>query len=517
MPAASASRRRARHDDHRNSEITRDFVFSVVGGIGAAWDGLKAMLAKPINFLINTVWNNGILKAWNAVADFLPGLSPASPLTGIPEHATGGAIGGPGGIDNVLMWGTRNEHMLTVDEVRKAGGHSAVYTIRDMIARGIPFSWDNGKLINDLGRNNVEAYGNNVRSVGVGNGKPEGMFDKILPGYKDGGAIEPWHKQLEAGHAFAKSKNGMPYIWGEWDCSAFMSRVADVILGGSGQKNWFTGSFPGSQPWVPGLGEGMSVGVHDNPGGPGGGHTAGTLSAAGPYGAVNIESGGSHGNVAYGGPAAGADSAQFRGVSPGQYHLGIGANGFFQSGGAGGGTGPSPQEQESFLQSKIDDVFDAIVAPIRSSITGAIGAPPPQFLGIPPEFLDRGTDLASEFLGDTVGGLGDALSSVWQGAQSVVGNLFDNGGVMPHGSIGVNMSGKPEAVLTNAEWSRLQGLSSSLAKGAGDRPGNGLTSSESRTGRSGPLIGSVTTTVDEQGLVNAIRRAQMFEERSLVG
>jgi phage-related minor tail protein len=440
-----------------------DFFSNVVSGIGTVWDGLRSILARPVNFLIETVWNNGILKAWNAVAGFLPGIDPAAPLAGIPEHATGGAINGPGGVDNVLMWGTRNEHMLTVDEVAKAGGHGAVYTIRDMIKRGVPFSWDNGKVISDLGRENVNRYGAALQQRGLGNVNPEGLFDKILPGYKDGGEILPWQKQLENGHRAAKMRDGNPYTWGFEDCSGYMSMIADAIInGGDGVRRWATSSFPGGQPFVPGLGEGFSVGVHDDPGGPGGGHTSGTLTGVGPYATTNVESGGGHGYVAYGGPAAGADSSQWVGVSPGQYHLAIGANGFFQSAGPGGGVGPSPADQSSFLTSKINDTFSAIVAPIREGIVAAIGSPPPSYLDIPPKFLDTGVDVVSKFLGEKVGSLGELLPGAWQKAKDLVGNLFDNGGIFPNNSIGMNLSGKPEAVLTNDQWQLFSAFNKTL-------------------------------------------------------
>ncbi|MDH6283232.1 hypothetical protein [Prescottella agglutinans] len=447
-------------------QAVKDFFGNVVDGIKNIWDGLRSILAKPINFLIETVWNNGILKAWNVVAEFLPGIDPAAPLAKIPEHATGGAIRGPGSgkSDDVLMWGSNGEHMLTAAEVLKAGGHNAVYAIRDMIARGIPFSWNNGQIISDLGRDNLDRYGNEVQRKGLGKVDPQGMFDQLLPAYKDGGPIEPWQEQLMNGHRAAKMRNGNPYTWGFEDCSGYMSAIADAIInGGDGKWSWATGSFPGGQPWVPGLGEGFSVGVHDNPGGPGGGHTAGTLSAVGPYSAVNVESGGAHGYVAYGGPAVGADDPQWNGVSPGVFHLGIGANGFFQSGGPGR-VGPSPEQQRGFIEDKIHDTFNTIVSPIRDGIVSAIGAPPPKYLGVPPEFLDHGVDVTSEFLGGVVGGLGDALSSTWQSAKNLVGGLFDNGGVLPDKGIGVNLSGKPEAVLTNDQWKLFAAFNDTLAK-----------------------------------------------------
>lgn len=57
----------------------RDFVTDTLPGafrgavdaIGRAWDGLQGIAAKPINFVIGTVYNNGIRAAFNKVAGFL--------------------------------------------------------------------------------------------------------------------------------------------------------------------------------------------------------------------------------------------------------------------------------------------------------------------------------------------------------------------------------------------------------------------------------------------------------------
>ncbi|ORL11654.1 tape measure protein [Prescottella equi] len=432
----------------------RDFFGEVVRGIQDKWNGLKAILAKPINFLINTVWNGGILKAWNKAADLL-GLDKAEELAGIPEHRNGGAIRGPGTgtSDDVLMWGSNGEHMLTTKEVQRVGGHNAVYALRDMIMRGVPFTWDGGQIIRELGRDNVDAYGAKVAVKGLGNVNPQGMFDWLLPKYKDGGEIRPaWQSQLENGHRAAKMRNGNPYTWGFEDCSGYVSAIADAILnGGNGSWKWATGSFPGGQPWAPGLGEGFSVGVWDDPGGPGGGHTAGTLTGVGPYSTTNVESGGAHNYVAYGGPAVGADAPIFAGKSPGLFHLAIGADGAFESAG-----GPSPQQKTSWLQQKIAGIFDFFLNPIKAGIGAAIGTPPPEWLGIPPSFLDHGRDKASAFLSEKILGLGSLLSSVWSRAKDGFGLFRDQGGWIPNGlSIVRNETGKPEAVLN---WEQIMAL-----------------------------------------------------------
>lgn len=64
----------------------------VTNWIGDIWNKIRGFLAKPINFMINTVWNSGIVPAWNAVAAILPGVDPIAGLDPIPEARTGGRV-----------------------------------------------------------------------------------------------------------------------------------------------------------------------------------------------------------------------------------------------------------------------------------------------------------------------------------------------------------------------------------------------------------------------------------------
>ncbi|ADD81132.1 tail length tape measure protein [Rhodococcus phage ReqiPine5] len=479
-----------------------DFFSKTVKGIEDVWNKLRNILAKPINFMIGTVYNNGIAKAWNKVAEFIPGLVKAPTMDLIPEYATGGAIRGPGSgtSDDIFAKLSNGEHVVTAEEVRRAGGQSAVYAIRDMLFRGIPFSWDGGRVLSQLGQNNVSSYGAAVKEKGLGRVDPQGLFDQFLPRYATGGAvmgpsvIEPWMYQLLEGHKFAKSQHGKPYQWAgprfvgdSFDCSGFMSSIAAAITGGNvWQRYWYTGSFGrgqgpgGPQGFVPGVDAGFSIGVTDDPGGPGGGHTAGTLGAIpalGIHSPVNVESGGSIGDVHYGG-----------GPSPmsflGQYHLPIGANGFFEAG--SGSSGPSPEEQKSWLARKAMDVLRLITDPIANTIEGIVGAPPPEFLGIPRKFLDTGVEAVGTGIDKTIDGLGGLLSSAWAGAQNKVGDIlgalnpFDSGGI----ANGVGFMPKnviaPERVLSPEQtmmFEQLVNALTTLASGrfnAGVRRATGL-------------------------------------------
>lgn len=73
-------------------DTLKDSFKTAVEFIGRIWDGIKKVVAIPINFVIDKVINGGIFKAWNAVARFLsvPEL-PNIPL--LPGFATGGYTG----------------------------------------------------------------------------------------------------------------------------------------------------------------------------------------------------------------------------------------------------------------------------------------------------------------------------------------------------------------------------------------------------------------------------------------
>lgn len=68
---------------------------TAVGFIGQVWDRIKSIVAAPVKFVVETVYNNGIRPAWNKVAGFL-GLSELAPvdLGLLGAYASGGVIPG---------------------------------------------------------------------------------------------------------------------------------------------------------------------------------------------------------------------------------------------------------------------------------------------------------------------------------------------------------------------------------------------------------------------------------------
>jgi phage-related protein len=94
----------------------------VVRSVGEIWNGIKRLLAVPINFMIGTVYNNGIVKAWNFVAGLL-GIGTIRTLPLIPEFASGGPVLR----ETVLRAGEAGpEYILSAPAVRNLGGIAAV-------------------------------------------------------------------------------------------------------------------------------------------------------------------------------------------------------------------------------------------------------------------------------------------------------------------------------------------------------------------------------------------------------
>lgn len=184
------------------------------------------------------------------------------------SRASGGPISGPGGPrdDKVLMWGSNGEFMQQSAAVDYYGL----------------------KFMDDV---------NNMRLPRRATGGPVNQrdFDNLARG---AGASQP----LE----------GAPYVWGgvNWgDCSGAMSAFARLAAGLDPFGGRFATASMESQLQQMGavMGRGstgdLRFGWHN--GGPGGGHTSGTLPSG-----INVEMGGGRGNGQVGGGAAGANDGQ---------------------------------------------------------------------------------------------------------------------------------------------------------------------------------------------------------------
>ena len=293
--------------------------------IGQVWDQVRGIVARPIAFVIDAVYNRGIREAWNKVAGWL-NLSPLEEYK--PEWlaqymATGGVVRGPGGPtdDRVPAMLSNGEYVLQASAVRQIG-------------------------IDNLNRLNTDPVKARGKVLG------EGMF----VGLKDGGSVDD---ALARASRFMQGESGKPYQYGgvgdpSWDCSGLWSGIVNVLRGGTGREGrlFSTESDFESMGWRQGLAGRVAIGIMRGGGGPNS-HMAGTLAG------VNAESSGDHG-VQYGGAARGADNSMF-----GLHYFLPEMGGEFASGGAGGGIGG---RIVNFLRNRVADVFDAIMNPIGAAI-----------------------------------------------------------------------------------------------------------------------------------------------------
>lgn len=101
-------------------------------GVKKAWDSLVAISKKPVNFVINDIYNNRILPMWNRLAEKF-GIK--TRLDKLPAFARGGIVGsGYGAKDDQLALLTRGEGILTTREMRKLGGPKGFQEFRKSLA-----------------------------------------------------------------------------------------------------------------------------------------------------------------------------------------------------------------------------------------------------------------------------------------------------------------------------------------------------------------------------------------------
>ncbi|CAB1036909.1 hypothetical protein FRC0552_01130 [Corynebacterium diphtheriae] len=226
------------------------------------------------------------------------------------------------------------------------------------------------------------------------------------------------------GVSASRSLEGAPYVWGgsNWgDCSGVMSQFAAAA---SGAADWLTrkfatmsqGAWARANNFKSGLGSGARFAMGFFNGGPYGGHTAGTIFWA-DGSRVNVEMGGGRGNGQIGGGAAGADDPQFTD----RYWIPL-------TGGAAG-------EQLGRIASTSTD-----------GVTTTSGAK-----------IDWGE--------------ASSLASAWESENKrrarinklgLPFKIYDTGGILGHGEVAMNLSGKPEVIINNNQLSAINKLANNV-------------------------------------------------------
>lgn len=92
---------------------------SAVNWIRDIWNRMIAITAAPVNFVIDAVYNKGIVPAWGKIAGWLglPGLALAAPI----RYATGGQVPGSGNRDSVPAMLMPGEYVLSKKVVEAWG------------------------------------------------------------------------------------------------------------------------------------------------------------------------------------------------------------------------------------------------------------------------------------------------------------------------------------------------------------------------------------------------------------
>ncbi|WP_145941755.1 phage tail tape measure protein [Corynebacterium glyciniphilum] len=169
-------------------DVLKGVFETAVDGIGTVWDGLKAAAAAPVKFVIQRIWNDGILAAWNKIADFVPLLDTVDPYEPdwLGDYHTGTSSIVPGarsvGRDNVDFVSTDGRYGISL-----AGQEGIAHQhVVDGIGRS---NWDH---LNEVGRTRGasavrEELGSFATGGVIGGGSP---VREDLGSFADGGTLQ---------------------------------------------------------------------------------------------------------------------------------------------------------------------------------------------------------------------------------------------------------------------------------------------------------------------------------------
>nr|DAP66116.1 MAG TPA: tail tape measure [Caudoviricetes sp.] len=364
-------------------DVVRDAFGSVVNAIRDIWGRLREATAKPARFVIETVWNNGILKAWNAVVGMIGKdewkKGPVD-LGNLGNYASGGVLPGytPG----------RDVHDFfspTGGAIHLSGGEGIA---RPEVVRGMGEG-----AFNNLNR---VARTGGVQGVRRALGEGAQFANGGVLAFKKGGvAGDEAIKRIDRTLAAFRPEHGKPYQYGgtgnpSWDCSGLWSGVVRELNQPGTMRNgrlFNTESNFSRFGFEPGLNGPVTIGVLSGAGGGESGHMAGTLNG------TNVESSGSYG-VQIGGKARGSSNSMFNHTYTLAEFVGD-----FVDGGSGGGFS---------IFNAAKKLWDKIIGKI-GNFTG-----PGEWAKIPGAFLAKAKDMVWEKLKSLLpfGGGGDSGGNV---------------------------------------------------------------------------------------------------------
>ena len=364
----------------RSLETLKGWYRDAADDIGRTWDTIREKTGKPIKWVVDRVYNNGIRKVWNNVQGFV-GLDKELPQVDL-SYARGGVLPGytPG----------RDVHDFyspSAGWLHLSGGEAIMRP-----------EWV--RAVGGVGA--VDALNSTAKQGGV-NGVRRMLGEGARRHFKDGGVVgknSDTDRKVAATLAEARKHHGKPYQWGgignpSFDCSGLWSAIVSHLNGGPFSGRLFnTGSLranPGNWGFVPGLSGRVTVGVSPD-------HMSGTIDG------INLESASQPKGVQIGGSAWGSDNSYYDMQFTLAKFLGD-----FVSGGNGGGGGISIR---SIVKGIMDRTFNAIEKTIPT-YPGWIGE-------YPRAAFDSLTDTFTEWVLDHIpfgggGGGGGAGVEQWRG------------------------------------------------------------------------------------------------------
>ncbi|MFD5137447.1 hypothetical protein ACFWMX_14595 [Streptomyces sp. NPDC058378] len=308
--------------------------------IGKAWTKVQDIAKKPVKFVIDKVYNAGIVPTWNKIADVF-GAPPIKKMN-LEGWARGGILPGTSSYrsgDDQLVPMRRGEgvyvseamqnpferaRLHAVNQAAMSGkslapyqgmgfakggifdwvGNAASKTV-DLAKAGVSWMKDGIKASAKAGLDKVvkpllaKISGSASAYRDMVTGIPKKMI-KTIVGFS-GKADEKMDAAgiggggFKSGLKWARTQNGKAYQWGgngnpSWDCSGLVSAIESVIRGEKPHRRWATGSFSGKTApsgWQLGGKSPYMIGITNA----GVGHTAGTING------VNVESRGGDGVV----------------------------------------------------------------------------------------------------------------------------------------------------------------------------------------------------------------------------
>lgn len=164
----------------RGVGAVRDSFSSGVKAIGKVWTTLKSIAKGPVQFVIDTVYNNGLRKVWNTVAGF----TGAKKLGAVKFAGGGRTQGGTPGVDSIPILAMADEFMVKRSSARQVGYGNLEYINR---TGRLPGYKDGGIIsgVTDWLSSGAKKVGNWVGGAADLITNPGKMWDKAVSGIKN--------------------------------------------------------------------------------------------------------------------------------------------------------------------------------------------------------------------------------------------------------------------------------------------------------------------------------------------